>query len=257
VYTPYPDNNLPQDSWVGGRVQGGPPLAALAGDPATMPPGRWSSIRTGDILGDRNMQVLALDGTQLQAWEYYVPSSGIPGWNHVSPSVPLKLGGPMWDNDASYYSTLQVGDVTGDGRAAVIARGPFGIRTWFYDLHGNSGWTGWLPQGTASYPQYSGAEAAAWTELNALAHSRGLIAPDQSSVRAAWTATNPPSATQLSTLNDGIVLVGDCSGETSVTPPTYASCTPPTGSSGFTAADWTAVGNDTLADVYAARQVLV
>ena len=82
----------------------------------------------------------------------------------------------MWDNDSSYYSTIQFGPVAGPGYPdAVVARGPFGIRTWFYDLHGQSGWTSWLPQDTSSYPQLSGGEGAAWNELNSKAAQAALI----------------------------------------------------------------------------------
>ncbi len=218
-------------------------------------PGRWSSIRTGDVLGNGRDQVLALDGGGLQTWSYDPKANT---WTKVSPSAALNLTGDMWGKNASYYSTLRVGDVTGDGHDAVIARGPFGIRTWFYDLRGNSGWTSWLPQDTSSYPQFSGARAAAFTALTALAKQRGLIPGDVSSIRDVWTAENPPPGQTLDDLlqNLPLPLVGGCSGEDNLTPPHYQTCTVPAGASGFTAADWTAVVNQALAEVYSVKQVL-
>jgi hypothetical protein len=250
-------------------------LPALADPPGgSLPPGDWSSIRTGDLTGDGHTDVVALVNGQLKAWELKLvnQSRSVWGWAQLPADVPLNLG-KGWENNASYYSTIQVGPVAGPGYPdAVIARGPFGIRTWFYctggaspvpacsSMQGNSGWTSWLPQSGASYPQFSGGEAAAWTELNNLAHNppppaNPLIASDESSVRGVWTATNPPSTDQLTTLSNGLALLGGCSGETSANPPTYVTCTPPTGSS-FAASDWTAVINETLADIYAAQQVL-
>jgi hypothetical protein len=260
-----------------------PVLAALK-DPA--PPGEWSSIRTGDITGDGRTDVLGLVGGQLRAWELKPNGSGGWAWSELPAAVPLNLG-QTFEGNASYYSTIQVGPVAGSGYPdGVIARGPFGIRTWFYctggaskvpgcaSLQGKTGWTSWLPQPSpqvttapdASYPQFTGAQAAAWTALNNLAKSKQLIDTDESTVRDVWTATNPVSDHDLSTLSDGIVLAAGCSSasETSVNPPAYrvdtaqpaqSGCTPPTGSSGFTAADWTTVVNETLADIYYAQQV--
>ena len=157
--------------------------------------------------------------------------------------------GSTWQNNASYYSTIQVGPVAGPGYPdAVIARGPFGIRTWFYcpgddspvpgcaSLGGKSGWTSWLPQDTSSYPQFTGGQAAAWTELNALARNANLIGPaTTSTVRDAWTGTTAPTDGDLTNLENGVLVFAGCTGETSANPPTFSSCAVPAGSSGFTA----------------------
>ena len=57
-----------------------------------------------------------------------------------------------WLTDPAFFSTIQVGDVDGDGHADVIARGPYGIRTWFYNRPGNRGWGRYLPGGYAAFP---------------------------------------------------------------------------------------------------------
>jgi hypothetical protein len=220
-------------------------LGGSAFDSNPPPPGRWASIRTADIGPGSSTEVLALDGTGLQAWAYDATADK---WSKLAPPTPLNLGGKTWDTDASYYSTIQAGDVTGSGHEAVIARGPFGIRTWFYDLHGDSGWTSYLPQDTSSYPQFAGGRAAAFAALNAQAKSHGAIPSSDGSVRDVWTGENAPSRSDLSALQQAILGFAGCSGSPNGSPP-YAACTPPAGTSGFSGADWTAVVNEVLAEI--------
>ena len=250
------------------EAAGLPVLADLKDPPNGFPPpGEWSSIRTGDVTGDGQTDVLALVNGQLRAWELELNGSEF-AWTELPATVTLNLGGSMWENNASYYSTIQVGPVAGPGYPdAVIARGPFGIRTWFYctggassvpgcaSLQGQSGWTSWLPQNISSFPQFSGGQAAAWTELNTLARQANLIGPaSTSTVRDAWTGTTAPTDSDLSNLENGVLVFAGCTGETSANPPTYSSCAVPSGGSGFTATDWTSVVNETLAEIYDASQ---
>jgi hypothetical protein len=234
-----------------------PVLTALA-DPSSgfPPPGEWSSIRTGDITGDGHTDVLALVNGQLRAWELTSNGSGQLAWTALPATPSLNLGGSMWDNNASYYSTIQVGSVAGLRTPdAVIARGPFGVRTWFYNRNGSGGWTSFLPQDISSYPQFAGGQALAWTELNALARQAKLIGPSPSgTVRDGWTGATAPTDNDLTNLENGVLVFAGCTGQTSANPPTYSSCALPAGSSGFTAADWTAVVNETLAEIYDATQ---
>ncbi len=240
------------------------PLATLtdlggAGDDPALKPGMWASIRTANIDGGKHGDdVLALDGTGLQAWSYDAKADA---WTKLKPATPLALSGELWDNHPEYYSTIQTGDVTGDGREAVIARGPYGIRTWFYDLKPNSGWTSWLPQDAqGSYPQFSGGQQGdAFKALNAEAHASGVIPASDASVRDVWTGENAPLAGDLDRLGgkQGILSFAGCPEPPStVNPPSYKACTPPQGTSGFTAADWTAVVNEILSEIYSAQQVV-
>ena len=72
----------------------------------------------------------------------------------------------------------------------------------------------------------------------------------------------PTLLTTLSSLQTKLAgpLVGNCSNETGLAPPTYSACTPPppppNGANGFTAADWTAVVNEMLSEAYSAEQVV-
>jgi hypothetical protein len=102
-----------------------PVLKDLADPTGGLPPAaQWSSLRTGDIDGDGKTDVLALDGSGLQAWTY---DPGAKAWRKFAPSTPLALNGDLWNQQPEEYGTIQVGDVDGDGRDDVVARGPFGI----------------------------------------------------------------------------------------------------------------------------------
>jgi hypothetical protein len=227
-----------------------PVLTALADSSSGYPPpGEWSSIRTGDITGDGHTDVLAVVNGQLLAWELESSPSG-PTWTELPANPALNLGGSMWQANAAYYSTLQVGPVAAGQPDAVIARGPFGVRTWFYNVNGSGGWTSLTPQDPSSYPQFTGGgEAAAWNELNAQAQ----VAPP-GTVRDEWTNSPAPSDNQLTNLNNEILQFAGCTGETSANPPAYSSCAAPSGSSGFTSSDWTKVVNETLAEIYDVTQ---
>jgi hypothetical protein len=229
-------------------------LQGAAHGPNPPPPGRWGSIRTANIDGKGGDEVLALDGSGLQTWSY---SAGSNSWTKLNPTTPLGLSSDPWDTRPEYYSTIQTGDVDGDGRDDVIARGPFGIRTWFYNRRGTGGWESYLPQDTqGSYPQFSGGRAAAFAALTAQAKDHGVIPAGDSSVRDVWTAENAPQSSDLGQLQQGILSLAGCSGLNPGNPPSYKTCTPPAGSSGFNADDWTAVVNEVLAEIYSGQQVL-
>ena len=250
--------------WVSGAncpplcgVQSLPTLTALAGAPSALQPGQWGSIQTGDLDADGKQEVLALDGKGLQAWSYDPAGTA---WRQWQPSTPLALGSDPWLSHPEYYSTLQTGDVDGDGRDDVIARGPYGIRTWFYDRRGTGGWERYRPDGPfpsgadqcRCYPAFSGGQAAAYDSSN----SAYRAALDRTgTIRDVWTQENAPSTNFSDALLPDLEgsEIGNCSTKTSLAPPQYGSCTPPQGSTGFTQDDWTAVVNEILAEVVCRR----
>ena len=227
-----------------------PTLTDLAGGAAAIQPGEWGSIRSGDIDGSGGDEVLALDAQGLQAWSY---DRNDRVWNKLQPSTPLALAGDPWLSHPEYYSTLQTGDVDGDGRDDVVARGPTGVRTWFYDRRGTGGWERYLPEG---YPAFAtDGQTSAFAALTTLAVNERVIPDDSTSVRDAWTGEFGPDQSSLTALQQGLASIANCSGAQSGNPPRYQTCTPPPGSSGFTAADWTTVVNEMLSESYAVGQV--
>ena len=221
-------------------------LGGLAGTAQALnsTPGRWASIRTGDIDGNGVDEVLALDGNALQAWSY---GAGANAWRQLPASPPLTLTG-HWLTKPEYYATIRTGDVDGDGRDDVVARGQFGIRTWFYDRRGSGGWERYLDNGYQAFPGTAmTGQQGAFNKLNDLALARRAITAGK--IRAVWTVETVPDdlATTLATLQANLAgsLVGNCTGETSLAPPTYTSCALPADMSGysFTADEWTAVVN--------------
>ena len=184
----------------------------------------------------------------------------------------IDLEDDPWGSDQSYYGTFRAGDVDGDGRDDLIARGPYGIRTWFYNRPGQPGFGPYLPSGypaftgTASGPQAANTgPAAAYDAVNVQAKATGVLRGDESSVRAVWSAA-ATADTDLGTLTARLsglpadlagTLVGNCGPTPQRTNPLqYASCTPPSNSTGFTPGDWTAVVNELLSEVYDAQQVV-
>ena len=238
--------------WNGSGYDSLATLHALAGAPGSIPPGVWGSIRTGDINGDGKADVLFVDAKgQLEAWTY---DPGANQWNELPTTTQLNLGTDFVNNPA-YYSTLQVGDVNGDGRADVVARGPFGIRTWFYNRRGTGGWETYLPSGYPAFP--TAGQQAAFAELNqqAKAATNPIIPKGDNTVRDVWTGEGAPDSNDLSNLQQGILSFAGCSGLNPGTPPSYQSCTPPAGSVGFSADDWTTVVNEMLSEIAAQQQV--
>ena len=175
-----------------------PKLTDLAGTSAAWAstPGRWGSIRTGDIDGDGKDEVLALDGQGLQAWSYNPTTKA---WSKLQPSTPLALASDPWLTHPEYYSTIQTGDVDGDGHDDVVARGPAGIRTWFYNRRSTGGWERYLPEGYPDFPTRACpagvtgpcGQAAAYVALKGLAKTAtGAPIP----LREVWaSATNVPA----------------------------------------------------------------
>ena len=224
-------------------------LSALSDANNWNQPQYYETIQTANIDGVGAVELLARGPQGVSAYSF----NPITGWSAVSNSL-LALQDDPWANDPSYYSTIQAGDVDGDGQDELIGRGPYGIRTWFFNRRGTGTWERYLPYG---YPAFSTqGRRAAYSELNSQARARGDITGTEQTVRDVWASENAPGASTLAQLNSDLLAIGNCSGETSQNPPQYSTCTPPSGSSGFTAADWTAVMNEIFAELYWAQQVV-
>ena len=232
-------------------------LTALAGAAADVPPGMWGSIRTGNIDGQGGDEVLFLDrnGQGLRAYSYDPVQKA---WTQLPANPSLALGSDPWLSHPEYYATIQVGDVDGDGRDDVVARGPSGIRTWFYNRRKTGGWERYLPDG---YPAFQTAgQQNAFTALTTLAKADNVIPQTAASVRDVWTGESAPLSSDLTALlgtgSGALGTIAGCTGALPGNPPQYQTCMLPANSSGFDAADWTAVVNEMLSEIYAASQVV-
>jgi hypothetical protein len=233
-------------------------LTALGGSPLgdVIAPGMWGSIRTGDIDGQGGDEVLFLDrnGQGLQAWSY---DPAQKAWTQLPANPSLALGKDPWLSHPEYFSTIQTGDVDGDGRDDVIARGPYGIRTWFYNRRGTGGWESYLPAGTVDpgYPDFpTGEQQRAFGALNQLAINERVIAPGTKSVRHKWNQENPPDPDDLDDLQANLIRIANCSSDSAG----KLTCTAPAGIvNGFSDADWSAVLNEIVAEAEAAKQVVL
>ena len=243
--------------WVPGRDGGSwnvlPTLTALAGAASSVPDAMWGSIRTANIDGIGGDEVLFLDpkGKGLQAWSY---DPGQKAWKQLPASPALALASDPWLSHPEYYSTIQTGDVDGDKREDVIARGPYGIRTWFYNRRGTGGWERYLADG---YPAFSTPQQAALAKLTEVAKANQKIPQTVATIRAVWASENAPTV-DLGQLQSDLAAasVGNCSGPGPANPPSYQACTPPAGSTGFTADEWKTVVNQLLSEAYFAQQVV-
>jgi hypothetical protein len=122
----------------------GPPWSDASGWDG---PQYYRTIQTGDINGDGRAELLARGASGIEAWRY----DDATGWTQL-PAGPAWSDASGWDG-FQYYRTIQTGDINGDGRAELLARGASGIEAWRYD--DATGWTQ-LPAG----PPWS--DASGW-----------------------------------------------------------------------------------------------
>ena len=233
-----------------GWVRIGDPIRDLSDTNGWTQDKYWRSIQFADVDGSGREELLARGPQGVVVYKY---DTGSGQWQQLPAATPLQLSDDPWGTDPSYYTTIQAGDVDGSGRDAVIARGPYGIRTWFYDRAGVNGWSSYLPSGYPDFP--TAGEKAAFDALNQQARSKLLINSAQT-IRSLWTGADEPTAGDMQTLLGQLATLGNCTGNpVTLAPPSYANCAPPSGSIGFTADDWKAVVNEMLAETFNAQEV--
>ena len=169
---------------VGAGMSGDPDRAGRRG--LGVRPGQWGSIRTGESTGTASGGA----GRSTARGCRHGRTTGGEGVAPVAAVDAAGVGGDPWLSHPEYYSTIRAGDVDGDGRDDVIARGPFGIRTWFYNRRETGGWERYLPDG---YPAF--VTAGQKNAFTALTHwRRPRVIPDGGDVvRDAWASDNAPA----------------------------------------------------------------
>src|SRR5690606_17778961 len=105
------------------------------------------------------------------------------------------------------------------------------------------------------YPDFpTPGQQAAFAKLNALARDHGHLTAAQTTIRDVWTAVTEPTADLKALMRDLATIAGCPKSDDAL--PQYASCQLPAGADGLTAADWTAVVNRIVAELYHAGQVM-
>ena len=204
-------------------------------------PSRYRTILAGDVTGRGELDVVARTAEGIAVWERRDGS-----WARLPASGPA-LTGPVWE-DPSHYDKIRLGEVTGDGRAALLARGVFGVRTFIWH-HGAFG----RPQPYGHFPGFAGSEAGAYAEV-----ARLLLGRADDFRRL--TYASPHEAITEATLNDYRARLAErctpLAAKRAVgAPPRYSDCAPPPGSDVEPAA-WTAVSNQIIGKLWAASGVV-
>ena len=92
----------------------------------------YSTIQTGDINGDGKAELLARGAGGMDAYEWNGSS-----WKLMKASSPKWSDTENWGHEP-YYSTIQTGDINGDGKAELLARSATGMVAYGWS---GSGWT--------------------------------------------------------------------------------------------------------------------
>lgn len=214
-------------------------------------PQYYTTLHSAKLEGAQAAQIVGRGAAGIYAATY---ANG--AWGALEQNTTLTLEDDPWAASASYYRTIQAGDVDGDGRDDLIGRGPYGLRTWFFDRRSTGAWESFLPYG---YPAFASAgqrtALAALTDLaKNLPQTCSPLPQSDPSVRSRYDGTDQ-GITVAQVQAYGGCLQGaegcNCEGEE----PPFAHCTPPA-RSGVSEADWTAVCNQILREAVAAENVL-
>lgn len=175
----------------------------------------YETIRFAQITGNTLPELLARDSGGVIVYQW----NG-SGWSMVSPTTPganvPALANGVWDSDPSYYQSFRTATIDGSGRAAFIARGQAGVRTWLWQNGALA-----RPLAFGNFPAFTGNQATAYSALNSLVVGQGTIRD----LYANPNVTNTQSS--LAQYLSSIVSTGSgCTGKVSDNPPRYTSCPP-------------------------------
>jgi hypothetical protein len=224
-----------------------PPLPDMSDANGFNSPNQYRTIRVGDVAGGGAFafDIVARTSTGITTWG--LRKDNVHPYFWVKLSTGPALTGPVWDQ-ASHYDTIRLGDITGDGRAALVARGVFGVRT--FTWHGGAFGR---PQPYAHFPAFTGSETRAYAEVSRLLLGR------EGDFRK-LTYASPSEAITEATLNDYRARLAErctplVAKRAAGGPPRYTDCRPPGGSDVDPVA-WTAVSNQIIAELWAASGVV-
>ena len=232
------------------------PLSDLSDANGFDSPSHYRTIRTGDVTGAGAFDVLARTKTGITMWGLRQTKSGTDHWAKLSDGPALT--GPVWDQ-ANHYDTISVGDISGHGRAALVARGVFGMRT--FSWHGAAFGR---PHRYGEFPAFAGDEASAYAEVSRLLLGREgdfrkltYASPNEAITEAAlndYRSRLAERCTPLAAKRKPAAKRRPPPRPPVGGPPRYTDCKPP--GSDVNQAAWTAVSNQIIAELWAASGVV-
>ena len=227
-----------------GWRQLGPTLTALSDQAGFNQAQYYWTIRGADLNGDGKDELLALNANGMAVYQWNGPQSG---WTQLSANAALAVRPSVVEPLVLLHDPDGRGDR--ERRALLLARGPFGVRTFSWDPASRT-FVRPMPYGT--FPPFSGDEAVAYTALG-----RFLLGRTADFRKETYASPNN-SITEAALDRYRGLLTERCTPVTSAqgtAPPTYRDCTPPPGSN-VSAAAWTAVSNQIIAELWAAAGVV-
>ena len=217
----------------------GPVLADLSDQSGYGQAQFYKTIRTADVNGDGKDVLMARNSKGVAVYEW----SG-HRWSQLTADA-VSLADPLWANPA-YYETIQAGDIEGNGRSDLVARGTFGIRTFVWNPSSRA-FIRPMPYGR--FPPFTGDEGTAYAALGQF-----LLGHPAADFREATYASPNNSITEAALDRYRGLLSERCQPAPSVqglAPPRYRDCVPPP-SSNVSPDAWTAVSNRIIAELWAA-----
>jgi len=172
-------------------------------------PQYYETIQVARITGNALPELIGRgpDGILVYQWNG-------TSWVPLSTNVPA-LSDPLWASDPSYWQTIKTAMIDGTGRAALLARGQTGMRTWLYQ---NGTLARPVPYG--NFAPFTGRQGTNFGALN------GHLMLGSGTIRD--TYTNPSIDNTSSALRGyigTIVTIGKgCQDAVSSDPPQYQSC---------------------------------
>ncbi len=201
-------------------------------------PQYYETIQLAHITGDATPELIGRGPGGVLVYQWNGTS-----WVPLSTNVPA-LADPIWASDASYWRSIRTANVDGSGRAALVARGQTGVRTWLWQ---NGTLARAQPYG--GFPPFAGAQATAYNLLNQfLAFGQGTIRD---------TYTNPAVDNSSSALRGYVSQIvnarSGCKTEISGNPPQYQTCDPLVGA---TNPAYTTMVNQVVKELWWAASVI-
>ena len=198
--------------------------------------------RLATFNGDGAAELLARSSTAVDSYAW----NGT-GWTSIETTAP-KLSDKHW-KDAGNYSTIQMGDIDGDGDDDLVARGLYGVRTWSFNQQTANDWDSPVAYG---FTPFTGDQLAAYGYIN-----RFLKLADGETLRGQYAT----DANNLS-LYQGCLLAGTSNNQwvdwtelpisSCISLGDQTSITPP---SGLTPADWNTVAKALYGELGIAQAV--